>query len=507
MSPLTFEHAELMLSTIKLIEGQTLDLGEKIHPLVPFYPQSPLYIRQEMAQVFQELTKKDRRPKQILVGASGTGKSVLLFLVALYRALEGKPCCFVRKPSDSQELTSIYLLRKSGKRGLKVTFHQFIDADVSVKTIVTQIAQTIKPIDNVMKAILQDEILLFLDGLNESDCDLAHPHHYVAANGGYTVPVGVESASAALIVLNGWDKKDLGKAVNHLTKVALPDNIKRLLSSITNDSDLFADFLYYHVGGRVGEARLFLQNVEEWKSIWTSVMKQASSLPLSIYHTQLKNPAYNMYQEDNEYFHSALQLVDSHFCCRLLTSDSRQHYDAYMLASRNGLQGAASCHFKLLVEKLFLAKATSVGGVPTNQYELSESCWYCLPQSSASSMAYWYIDAFLLQGESVHETSVTFLHYVASADQTFSSAFLETCVESFKQRFKNLIDGPAKLRMKFIVPKELHEQFEIPDCLFMEGANAFVDCTSFEAAADSVNNFDFLSHAQDSLSRKRSRLS
>jgi DNA replication protein DnaC len=62
-----------------------------------------------MCEVFGELTKKDRKQRQILIGSPGVGTSVLLFLVALHRVLtDGISTCFVRKPKDSQEFTSVF---------------------------------------------------------------------------------------------------------------------------------------------------------------------------------------------------------------------------------------------------------------------------------------------------------------------------------------------------------------------------------------------------------------
>jgi DNA replication protein DnaC len=82
-------------------EESTIYLKGTLDPLFDktrekFLPES-IYVRKEMCDVFAELTREKRDEKQILIGSPGVGKSVLLFLVALYRALtEGKPCCFIR---------------------------------------------------------------------------------------------------------------------------------------------------------------------------------------------------------------------------------------------------------------------------------------------------------------------------------------------------------------------------------------------------------------------------
>jgi len=66
-----------------LVEGELLPLGEILSPICKekgketFFPPA-IYVRKEMVEVFAELTKIDRKDKQILIGSPGVGKSVLL---------------------------------------------------------------------------------------------------------------------------------------------------------------------------------------------------------------------------------------------------------------------------------------------------------------------------------------------------------------------------------------------------------------------------------------------
>jgi hypothetical protein len=102
-------------SSFLTTEGECIDLGFLAPMLATagsrdmFFPKS-IYVRKEMCEVFKELIKSDRKRKQIMIGSPGVGKSILLFLVALYRTLyEDKPGCFIRKARDSEELTSAFL--------------------------------------------------------------------------------------------------------------------------------------------------------------------------------------------------------------------------------------------------------------------------------------------------------------------------------------------------------------------------------------------------------------
>ena len=98
----TLNCADIGLGAAGLVEGECIETETFFSPLAPptkmkehFFPKNSIYIRKEMCEVFQELTKSGREMSQIVIGSPGVGKSVLIFLVALYRVpcpVRGEAC-------------------------------------------------------------------------------------------------------------------------------------------------------------------------------------------------------------------------------------------------------------------------------------------------------------------------------------------------------------------------------------------------------------------------------
>jgi len=77
-------------NTKPFVEGEFIHLGKVLRPATQrkeCYIPDFIYVRREMCQVFDELTERNRKKQQIVIGSPGVGKSVLLLLVAMHRVL------------------------------------------------------------------------------------------------------------------------------------------------------------------------------------------------------------------------------------------------------------------------------------------------------------------------------------------------------------------------------------------------------------------------------------
>jgi hypothetical protein len=80
-----------------------------------------------MVNVFKELIKSSRKKRQVLIGSPGVGKSLLLFLVALYRAYrEGKTVVYIRKTTSTFELISLFYITKKDDSSITIHYNRTI---------------------------------------------------------------------------------------------------------------------------------------------------------------------------------------------------------------------------------------------------------------------------------------------------------------------------------------------------------------------------------------------
>lgn len=96
------------LDQIRISQEEKYEGGDRFLP-----PRGTrLYVREEMVHTFTQLIDKRRKFCQVLIGSPGVGKSILLFLVALYRAsVEQQKVLYIRKTKDSHEFVSAFYIR------------------------------------------------------------------------------------------------------------------------------------------------------------------------------------------------------------------------------------------------------------------------------------------------------------------------------------------------------------------------------------------------------------
>lgn len=156
--------------------GGTIDLQEVLRPVFAdgdtFFPKA-VYVREEMCLVFAELIKSDRKRKQILIGSPGVGKSVLLFLVAMYRTLkENKPGCFIRKTRDTEELTSVFFFKRKFDNStiMEIHYNREVHPDTKVTTVLELTLQQHQHIERkrALPAVLKDDVILYINDFTKA---------------------------------------------------------------------------------------------------------------------------------------------------------------------------------------------------------------------------------------------------------------------------------------------------------------------------------------------------
>ena len=544
----TLNCADIDLGAAGLVEGECIETETFFSPLAPptkmkeqFFPKNSIYIRKEMCEVFQELTKMDRKLRQVLIGSPGVGKSVLIFLVALYRALyEEKPVCFIRKTRDVGEFTSVFFMRKKDKsdkenKEITIRYSRILQGNLGVDDVLADVLQKHMAINrsDAQVHVMSNNVLLFIDGLHEGDQDLYLPHHYLATSGGHDVPQGESATSSALVVLSGWEKTDLQKALeltsdildNHepsgiddvaaaapavdgVARAASPapaaattkcddemegleeadadgDDGDKSASSYSPD-EVFED-IFYHTGGRIREALKYAQNPDIWKADTTATVNAISKnqAMLSIVDTKgsgdKKSPdrVRTMFRipvvtSSWTYFGSAYQVVDSQFVARLLRDrvGLENYYNAYMESKEKGLASAAGCHFEELLHQLFYKRPSPISGILQSKGTGVEGV-----NQLSDFLVYWIpsvpnfanIDAALLTKDPNDNVTVWCFQYTISAEHTFNPRTFRTKFLRPLLQTFKLQSDCVSVKIAFVVPDDVHLSFRRPEEVDEEG--------------------------------------
>jgi len=528
-----------------LVEGSLIQLGSILKsislPKEPFIP-NVIYVRKEMCQVFGELTKENRKSRQILIGSPGVGKSILLLLVALHRVLtEGVPTIFVRKTRDAEEFLSVFFMRKIDDTHIQVLFDRNVDKTATVRQTVGFVLSKYENVGapRAMIPIRDGVIRLYIDGLHEGDPDLIHPFHYLCISGGYDSPQGESARHASLVVLEGWSKASLGKALTEMA-VTFLDNKEEAPTPTANregnpppsstgdeekgdgeaDGDVhmendgkdcrqqILDDIFYHTGGRIREVFQYAKNPTTWKFEKQSMIGRINKRDamLCIVETKGSGDAESpdrirtMFRRGNpDFFGDCLQIVDSQFFAHLLQDRCgfEEYYNAYMHAKDTKLSSAARCHFEELVHRLF-AKCPqpiegSVQGVGTGAEgvaQLTKYRIYWIP--SISNFA--NINAALLL-ETEKGVTLWCFQYTISEDhkfdpRSFRSKFLRPVCKTFELKLEDVT-----VNIVFVVPDDVATKFRVPGDLEETGWGAkveFVDCSNADDLPLFFDSLDFI---------------
>jgi hypothetical protein len=525
----------LFRSEAFLSVGSCLDLAF-LKPIVApdgierFFPaELRMFMRQEMVHVFKELVKKNRKQRQVLIGSPGVGKSLLSFLVALYRVFkEGKVAVYIRKTSNTQEPTSVFFMTKNIDGSISIRSNRLVKRKLLVEDLLEDVLGECAGIasSDCLANLMQDEVLLFLDGLHEGDSELQIPHHYLATSGGHGSIVGESAKLATLVVLGGWQKYDIGKALEltsemwtHEKKavglqseearlkgrdstqgvilppmVALekpaPDDTSDVKltdvdtaasdeSSTQADAATFKqealDDIFFHSGGRIREAILYSQDKIAWRSEKKAVIDKMTKAQavLSLVETkgsgdpQSPDRVRTMFRNHATYFGSALQIVDSQYFVRLLQNriELEQYYNAYVHAKSVGLSSAAGCHFEELLHRVMQKHPKPIIGTIQSTGTGAEGV-----QELSKYSWYWIpsipnfanIDAALVLKKQDGSATIWCIQYTVAKEHSFNS---KTFLLMFLRPVLKTLDlriDNVSVNLYFVVPHDVFTEFKVP---------------------------------------------
>ena len=481
--------------------------------------RNDIYIRKEIIEVLRELTKPDRKRKQILIGSPGVGKSILLFLVAIHQLLNdsGTPTIFIRRPENSEEHTSIFFMKKLDEYRIQVFYDRDVDKGVSVWDAVAFILSKYEDVHTRPHVpIRKDLYILYIDGLHEGHPDLMNPHHYLATSGGYDSPQGESAIYSSLVVLEGWSRASLEaglqKLSNNVFDAKLYPDLDKYKTVVENhDEDeytrkmnIFED-IFYHTGGRIREVFLYATNPQVWLEEKTSMIGRIAKKDalLSILETRgsggpnSPDRVRTMFRNGpRTFFGDCLQIVDSQFYAQLLRDRCglEDYYIAYSHALKAGLPTATGCHFEELLHRLFFKCPSPIVECIQSYGKGSEGI------DQFKKGAYWIpsipnfanIDAAMLTLDS---GKLICFQYTISKSHTFNPKTFRTKFLRPVLRKLDLQLDDVQVEFYFIVPSDVVTQFRSPAEVEENGWGChveYLDCSSVDSLSSLFERLDFI---------------
>jgi hypothetical protein len=190
-----------------------------------FFPKmEKMLVRPSMKRLMKRFTwnqtkMRERAPdamRWVLIGSPGTGKSLLFFLAAVWKASKEKqPIVYLRK--GRKEQISIFYMFPNGPNKVGVYFKRISNKDVEDNHVLTTLMQIFRPLNSAIKTHLHSKPrpLWFVDGPKYDDkgnalddlCD------YSCSSGGYPRLKNEEQGKVLIWVLDRWSKKEIISAL------------------------------------------------------------------------------------------------------------------------------------------------------------------------------------------------------------------------------------------------------------------------------------------------------
>jgi hypothetical protein len=295
-----------------------------------FFPENDnLYMRESMKRLmkrftFDRTTMKKKAPLAqdfVLFGSPGTGKSLLFFLAAVWKASKGmQPIIYLR--ITTSEKISIFYMFPDGPNKIGIYFKRLGNADyIKNFALSDNLQQLVPPIALALGAqkLLQPELLWFIDGPKHDDTAniLKKVNHYLCTSGGHPGPKNEQLDTLCLWALDAWSGTEMVECL-------------QLLYNITEDD---AQGIYDYCGGCIGDAVQAVKdnNTDKVKNF---LLKSLNSLRLKGEKIQLFSHAMDNEKEEYKRLHmifvkdnnteqmtdfmNILHIVDSKFVLRCL---------------------------------------------------------------------------------------------------------------------------------------------------------------------------------------------
>jgi len=333
-----------------------------------FFLSRQLYVRSEMEQLFREMQKREAARSHIVSGSPGIGKSLVFFLVALFRAAkEQDRVLYFRCTANAQEDASAFLLEKGcEENSVNVLFTRTINKRAD------NIINPVRIFNNVC-----DDLSLGGQSTNPDDCkimiDGVAPSLYnsfgrifslCTSGGGIRITSEMRAGetdfhddydptpSVTNIVMGAWSFDNMKVAVNRCRRDA----------GTPFDGELFEE-IYFVTGGRIRDAMIMYNLKQVITKDADQVIGRVSSgvAKLALMRVDERSSSEHVdalrsifrrqdHTKPND-FDTVDILVDSHYLVRKLHDkvDGDEILRSYHSALERGMRRAAGDYFEELM--------------------------------------------------------------------------------------------------------------------------------------------------------------
>ncbi|KAL3918165.1 MAG: hypothetical protein SGILL_004369 [Bacillariaceae sp.] len=363
----TFDVATLFPSDEFPNVGSTIDLTALVAELQP--PASPefverflplkLFVRTEMRDVFNELRVERPWDCKVLSGSPGVGKSILLFLVALFRA-KTEPTVsigYMRHVDDPGELLSAFIMKgRTGESLVDISFDRELQKNMLPYQNYSRMQHSFPSL-----TFKDPTIRLFVDGPKVDDTfSLYSSVKYFCTSGKGVRIKNHMRKTVTNIVLGGWKLEDLKSAVAANFSLQLNDDDETHATYFNTEQ---FDQIYFVVGGRI---RDFMSSYadREVSTFWADEQVDRLSSGQADLSLQFRDcrassdhidSVRTLFRIPDRTTDTVDIIVDSQYIMRGLLEkiDGQEHLGAYQTAKTRNLMGAAATHFEELMHWQF----------------------------------------------------------------------------------------------------------------------------------------------------------
>lgn len=332
-----------------------------------FFLSRQIYVRHEMEQLFREMQTREAARSHIVSGSPGIGKSLVFFLVAIFRAATKEERVFYfRCTANAQEDASAFCLEKgSEENSVKINFTRSIEKkpDHTPGGLYNNAWDDLSLEGQLTNA---DDCVIMIDGVEPSLYNSFGPIYSLCTSGG-GIRITSEmragerdfhddydpTPSVTNIVMGAWSFDDLKVAVSRCRRDA---------GGTPFDDELFED-IYFVTGGRIRDAVDMYNSkqvvTKDADQIVERVSKIGAKLALmrvdersSSEHVDALRSIFRRQDHAKQYDFDAVDiLVDSHYFVRKLHEkvNGDEILRSYHSALERGMRRAAGDYFEELM--------------------------------------------------------------------------------------------------------------------------------------------------------------
>ena len=474
--------------------GETLSLAFLRQALRPkdtsgdfverFLP-TQIYIREEMENAFKELLNNGVDTSTVFSGSPGIGKSILMFLVVLYRvACRHEKAIFIRHTNDFTELVSIFAMEHSNDDNtVHIRFNRECSRNIDTAAANDQLRSSFEGVKWTSSSIVDA-----VDGPKATALTNFSKLTY-GCTSGEGIRIKHHMAKTTFnVVMAAWKVDDLSKAL--IAELGLDPTVTDESSKQYYDEEKF-DAVYFVNGGRIrGFRDSYTGTIDTSFADQTVARISRQQAELSLSHSDCRSTddyvdsLRSMFRVPGGSTDSVSLHVDSSYMLRKLRSklDGEELFNSYKKAERENNKGAQAGYFEEMLHWCFcrhgfspsiLASVHAEGSGIEGVRELTQKNQYWIP----SVPNFVNIDSAI----------------VGSDEKVWCYQFTVSKTHTFKKRrmrsgFLNhisVLDRTQEVVIVFVYPSETN--FRVPDTGGEVESDVFaIDCLTLENVCASV---------------------